>query len=61
MKSTSVRTNIASQGPFFSRSAKCCLIGAFCPGGGRIRSFVVANVMKKSTTASAEKMPIVYW
>ena len=30
-------------------------------GGGRIRSFVVANVMKKSTTASAEKMPIVYW
>ena len=52
---------MASHGPFFSRSAKCCPTEDFWPGGGWMRSVVVANVIRNSTTASAEKMPIVTW
>lgn len=59
MKRTTVSANIAFQGPFVSRSAKSCLMELFCFGSGRTRSRVVAKVITKNTTASAEKMPIV--
>ncbi len=56
-----VSTNIAIHGGFFPRSLKSCFTDERWSGAGVIRSLVVAKVMKKNTTASIEKIPIVVW